>query len=144
MLPIMRTRNSMPTIVDHFFNNRLMDNLWVDNFTTITPSVNIKEDEKSYTIELAYPGIEKSDFQVITEKDRLIISYERKTETEEKNEEKKYLRREFSSASFKKSFLLPENTEIENITAEYKNGILDVKIPKAKEKAHLSKQILIS
>jgi HSP20 family protein len=106
--------------------------------------VNITEDEKSYGIELAYPGIEKTDFQVTTEKDRLIISYEHKTEKEEKNEAKKYLRREFLSSSFKKSFSLPDNAEIEKITAEYKNGVLDVVIPKAKEKAHFTKQISIS
>jgi HSP20 family protein len=144
MLPIMRTRSTMPTFVDQFFANRLMDNYWVENLSTYSPSVNIMEDEKSYTIELAYPGIEKNDFQVTTEKDRLFISYERKAEQEEKSEEKKYLRREFSNSSFKKSFSLPENAEIEKITAEYKNGVLEVVIPKAKEKAQLSKQILIS
>jgi HSP20 family protein len=134
----------MPTIVDHFFNNRLMDNLWVENLASFSPSVNITEDEIGYAIELAYPGIEKTDFQITTEKDRLIISYEHKSEQEENNEEKKYLRREFSSTSFKKSFSLPENAETENISAEYKNGVLNVVIPKAAEKAKLSKQISIS
>ncbi|MFA6400253.1 MAG: Hsp20/alpha crystallin family protein [Salinivirgaceae bacterium] len=140
----MRTRSTMPTIVDHFFNNRLMDNLWVENLASFSPSVNITEDEIGYAIELAYPGIEKTDFQITTEKDRLIISYEHKSEQEENNEEKKYLRREFSSTSFKKSFSLPENAETENISAEYKNGVLNVVIPKAAEKAKLSKQISIS
>ena len=144
MLPIMRTRSTMPTLVDHLFNNRLVDNLWVDNYASSSPSLNITEDEKSFGIELAYPGIEKNDFQITTEKDRLIISYEHKTEKEEKNEDKKYLRRDFSSTSFKKSFSLPENVEAEKITAGYKNGVLQVVIPKAAEKAKLSKQISIS
>jgi HSP20 family protein len=144
MLPIMRTRSTLPTIVDHFFSNRLMDNLWVENYPFGSPSVNITENDKKFTIELAYPGIEKNDFQVNMDQDHLIISYQHKPEPEENNEEKKYLRREFSSTSFKKSFMLPKNAETENISAEYKNGVLNVVIPKAAEKAKLSKQISIS
>jgi len=144
MLPTMKNSNSMPTLMDRFFTDQWLDNFWGENYSRFSPSVNISEDEKSFHVEIAAPGIEKKDFQVNVEENRLVISYEHKVESEDKNEDKKYLRREFTSASFSKSFTLPENAEADKIAASYQNGILTVEIPKAKEKSKLMKMIKIS
>jgi HSP20 family protein len=103
------------------------DSDWV-SFTKRVPSVNVSENEKEFLIEMAAPGLQKSDFKVEIDNGVLTISSEKE---EEKNEEQKnYKRREYSYSSFSRSFVLPENTNPEQISAKYENGVLNVTVPK--------------
>jgi HSP20 family protein len=144
MLPMIHTQNSIPGLFDRFLNDNWLDNFWGESNPMFSPSVNITETDKSYQVELAAPGIDKKDFNLNVENDRLTISYEHKEENEEKNDEKKFLRREFKSTSFSKSFTLPEHVNADKISAAYQNGVLQVTIPKEKEKSKLSRLIKIS
>lgn len=94
------------------------------------PSVNVNENEKEFTIEMAAPGLEKKDFKLEVDNGYLTISSEK--EEEKKEEKKNYLRREYSYNSFKRSFVLPDNSVADKINAKYDNGILHVSIPKEK------------
>lgn len=124
--------------------NELQRFLGTDAHTEI-PKVNITEDDKSYTIELAAPGVTKEDLKINIEKDLLTISSEvnpstkaqgdnkkEDSSTNTKSEEKKpkFLKKEFSYYGFKRSFKIPENAETGGINASYVNGILSVVIPK--------------
>jgi HSP20 family protein len=91
------------------------------------PSVNIKETEKEYWVEMAAPGLERKDFKIEIENNMLSISAEKEEKKEEKAED--YARKEFSYNSFCRTFTLPENVK-ENIDAKYENGLLKVHIPK--------------
>jgi HSP20 family protein len=144
MLPIIRTKSTMPNLVDRFFNDNWLDNFWGESYNSFSPSVNITENDTNFQIEVAAPGIEKADFNISVDDGRLVISYQHKEESEKKEDDKKYLRREFSSTSFSKSFSLPENVNADKISANYNNGVLDVLIPKEKEKSKLSRLIKIS
>ncbi|MEN6619797.1 MAG: Hsp20/alpha crystallin family protein [Rikenellaceae bacterium] len=119
--------------VNDFFNQDWID--WSNrNFSltnTTLPSVNIKEEDGKFVVEMAAPGLEKSDFKIEVNQGILTISSEKKTEIE--NKEKKYSRREFSYQSFCRSFSLPDSIESEKISAKYDNGILKVEIPKKEE-----------
>ncbi|MGI9533093.1 Hsp20/alpha crystallin family protein [Lutimonas sp.] len=95
------------------------------------PKVNIKESDDSFILEMAVPGYKKSDFQVGIENEELTIAAELKTDKDKKVEN--YSRREFSYASFKRTFLLPETVEDNGIKASYEDGILLVSIPKKEE-----------
>jgi len=95
------------------------------------PKVNIKEGENTYVLEVAAPGIAKEDFNIQLEDGLLTISSEKKEEKEEEN--KKYYKREFSHQTFKRSFRLPENVDVENITANYVDGVLSVQVPFAQQ-----------
>jgi HSP20 family protein len=100
-------------------------------FVKNTPAVNVKEDEKQFTLEVAAPGLQKENFNLQVEDGVLAISAETKTETSETEEKGNYTRKEFSYQSFKRSFTLDdESVDSENITAKYENGILNVSIPK--------------
>jgi HSP20 family protein len=92
------------------------------------PAVNVKENDKSFEIELAAPGLSKKDFRVIAENGVLTISSEKKFEEEKK--EKGYTRKEFSYSSFSRSFVLPENTNEEDVKASYEDGVLRVMVAK--------------
>lgn len=92
------------------------------------PAVNVNEKDKEFEIEMAAPGMKKSDFKIETENSTLTISSEKEEESEEKKED--YMRREFNYASFCRSFNLPENCSEDRISANYQDGILKVTIPK--------------
>lgn len=98
---------------------------------SFAPLVNIRESESRFTIEMAVPGMTKSDIRLEVKDDTLVISAEHKSEQNLENE--KITRKEFSYASFSRSFALPETVDSDAITATYENGILNVAIPKKEE-----------
>lgn len=113
---------------DDFFGRSLAD--FSDaNFRGSTPSVNVIEKDESFVIEVAAPGMEKGDFNVEIDNAQLIISAERKGETEEK-EEGKFTRREFNYTSFKRSFQLSDQIDTGKIDATYTDGILKINLGK--------------
>lgn len=125
---------TVPSFFDNFFSRDLMD--WNNsNFSgtnSTLPAVNIKENEESFLIEVAAPGLSKENFKVNLDRDILTISSEVKQERNESD--KKYSRREFSYETFQRSFTLPEGTvDGEKITAKYVDGILLVALPKREE-----------
>ena len=145
MLPnvLKRQRHeAYPSVWDNFFTNDFFPSFFnTDWNNSNTPAVNVEESEKAYNIEVAVPGLDKKDFSVNVDNDVLTIS----SKNENKKEEKKdgYLRREFSYNSFSRSFTLPEHVEADKIKATYKNGVLNVELPKS-EQVTLSKEIKIS
>ena len=92
------------------------------------PPVDIAEDDKEYAIKVELPGVNKEDVRVSVEGGVLSISGERKAEKEEKN--KKYHRIERTYGSFARSFTLPEGTASDKVSAEFKDGVLRVHLPK--------------
>lgn len=144
MLPTVRTNRAYnPSVFDYFFSNNALDNFWSNESSSYSPSVNISENDKAFNIELAAPGVDKKDFSINVDDKTLTIAYEHKQEEEQKNEDLKYLRREFVERSFTKNYTLPENVNSDKISAEYTNGVLNVSIPKVKENK-ISKLINIS
>ncbi len=132
--------------MNDFFNTDWLD--WSNrNFSvtnTTLPSVNIKENNDEFLVEMASPGMTKEDFKIELNNNLLTISSEKKSEHEEKDAEK-YTRREFSYQSFSRSFALPVIVERDKISAKYENGILTIHIPKKEEvKPKPAKQIEIS
>lgn len=113
--------------------NRELPSVFNSNFNTgITlPKVNIKETADAFVVEMAVPGLKKSDFHIDLNNEVLSISTETKEESEHKEEN--YTRREFGYSSFKRTFNLPESVNDEKINATYENGILHILLPKKEE-----------
>jgi HSP20 family protein len=100
-------------------------------FADWAPLVDVTEDEKEFLIKAELPEVKKEDVKVLIENGILRISGERHMEKEEKG--KKYHRIERAYGSFERSFSLPENSKPEAMTAEYKDGMLTLSVPKTKE-----------
>jgi HSP20 family protein len=122
---------SLGKFVDNLFNTTLADVIGND-YAVSHPSVNITEHDNHFLMELAAPGLEKKDFNIQIEKDHLVVSAEKKTESEE-GTKGKFTRREFNYSAFKRSFFLDDNINREGITAAYENGVLQVTLPKKEE-----------
>lgn len=147
MLPnvVRRRTNSLPNFVDEFFNDGFLTGFFTPDYNwrnNGTPAVNVEETEKDYRIEVAAPGLEKNDIKVSVNEGVLSVAYEKKTEKEEKKDS--YLRREFGYTSFNRSFALPEETDVDKIIAQHKNGVLHITVPKAEAKVVPSREIKIS
>jgi len=121
-------RNYVPAYLDDFFNDRFFNQLDSSTCNINTPAVNVSEDEKGYTIEVAAPGLNRKDFNLEVDDDILTISTEQKESKEEKKEN--YLRREFNYHTFKRSFRLPETVDQEQIRATHESGILTLSLPR--------------
>ncbi len=144
-MTLTRFSNYMPSFVDRFFDGDAFD--WTNkNFSstnTTLPSVNIKENDDEYEVQVAAPGLEKKDFNIEIKNDLLTISSEKNSESETK-ETGQYTRREFSYQSFSRQFTLPNSVDSEKIEAKYKEGILNISIPKKEEaKPKPAKKIVI-
>jgi HSP20 family protein len=103
------------------------------------PAVNVKEDERAYTMEIAVPGIKKEFCRVDINNDGdLELAIENKMEhkdedkKDDKKEEKKerYLRREFSYSNYQQVYTLPDDVDKEHISAKVDNGVLTIDMPK--------------
>ena len=105
------------------------------------PSLNVKETDEAYNLELAVPGMPKDAFDVNVDNGLLRLRAEQKHE--DSQEDDHYVRREFSYQSFERSFQLPDDVDSEAISASYTDGILHVELPRLAEKAKPHKVIEI-
>jgi HSP20 family protein len=96
----------------------------------LDPQLDIKQLPKEYLFQIDLPGMDKSNIKVQAENKTLMVSGEKKSDTEE-NAPNKYYRRERSFGSFSRAIPLPEDAMAEGIQAEYKNGVLMIHIPRA-------------
>ena len=124
--------SNVSTWLDDIFN-RDLPSVFTSNFNTgmSVPKVNIKETADAFMVEVAVPGLKKSDFKLDLDNQVLTISTESKEENEHKEEN--YTRREFGYSAFKRTFTLPDSVNDEKINANYTDGILSVLLPKKEE-----------
>ena len=145
MLPVLNSNYWFPTVFDEFFNNE-----WMPKAKATAPAVNVKEDAKAYTMEIAVPGVKKEYCRVNINADgNLEVAIENKLEHKEveKSEDKKehYLRREFSYSNYQQVYALPEDIVKEEISAKVEHGVLTITMPKEKpvEEKKIQRQVEI-
>lgn len=153
MKSLMKSNNgnmipSIPSLLNDFLANDWLSSPfgnWRTSGTTL-PSVNVRETNDAFHIEVAAPGMKRDDFKVELDNNFLTISAEVEQKNENTDERDGYTRREFSYQSFQRSFALPENkVEGEKIAAKYVDGILNITVPKKEEaKPKPAKQIKVS
>ena len=107
-----------------------------------SPLVDITEDDKEYLIKADLPDVKKEDIKLTVQDEVMTISGERKYEKEEKG--KKYHRVERAYGSFVRSFTLPEDADGSKVSAEYKEGVLKVHLPKSEKAKPKSIEVKVS
>ncbi len=119
------------SLVDDFFNQSLFN--WTGRGSSSVrnsiPSANIEETDKLYCIDLAVPGMKKSDFRIELNNHVLSVQTEREDE-EQQTYDGTFKRREFSYQSFYRTFRLPEWVDVDTINATYNDGILRIEVEK--------------
>jgi HSP20 family protein len=131
---LMKANDLFPISMDEFFkpwNEWFNDANW--NKPMLSPAVNIAENDESYTMTVAVPGLKKEDLKVDVEENLLTISAKSEENKEEKD--KNYTRKEYNYSSFSRSFTIPEDVKEEAIDASYSDGELRLVLPKKEVKA---------
>jgi HSP20 family protein len=150
---IMRIKNLLPAVqqhagrdVDHPFYslqhqmNSLFDNFFsgfditprslaAGGFGAFTPSVDVQESDKDFTIRAELPGVDEKDVEVTVTNDAVTIKGEKKEEKEDKG--KNYYSMERSYGSFNRVIPLAVETDANKAEASFKNGVLNITIPKS-------------
>ena len=123
MLVTRRPQDFMPTLF-----NELM-NMGSNNYTN--PQMNVIETKENYKVQILVPGLKKEDLKIsIDTEGNLVVEMSKENKVEEKKNEGRYLRREFSIEQFRQTLMLPEDIHREQISAKVENGILDIVIPR--------------
>ena len=107
-----------------------------DRFSAFVPDLNVSESEKSVEISAELPGMNETDIEVSVDKNLLTIKGEKKAGREDQN--RSYYHRERRFGSFQRSIRLPDEVEMENIQAAFRDGVLVITLPKSeKEQARV-------
>jgi len=128
--------NIFPSLLNEFFNDEIGFNFLNRNHSV--PSVNTIENDDSFEIDLAVPGMKKDDFSIELDNNVLIIS----SETSNNVSNEKLRLNEFNFSSFQRSFKVPESVNLDKIKGNYKNGILKILLPKKKNSISKSNRII--
>jgi HSP20 family protein len=99
--------------------------------TSFAPPVDIYEDEHNITLKLEVPGIDEKDIDVRIDNNTLTVHGERKIEKEEKEENFRRVERQYGS--FTRSFALPSSVDPQQVSADYNQGVLKIKLAKKAE-----------
>jgi HSP20 family protein len=128
--PFYSLQRDMNSLFDNFFRGFDMaprgfaDRGWGG----FTPSVDVKENEKEFIIKAELPGVEEKDIEVTVTNDAVTIKGEKKEEKEEKDKNYYYMERSYGS--FSRVIPLEVGIDAAKAEASFKNGVLDIKIPK--------------
>lgn len=147
---IIKKTDNRPTtfgsVVDELFQNNLNrffdDRPWGFNglSTESRVPVNIRETDTSYEIEVIAPGLKKEDFQLSFTGDTLTVSFE-KADEKTLGDGQKWIRREYRSGAFSRSFTVDGTVDVDKAKARYENGLLTLTLPKKEEAKRISRKI---
>lgn len=151
-LPIRREREDMLSpfyslqkeinrIFDNFFNEITSERFFGDGMESFVPNVDVKEKDKEILVTAELPGMDADDIEINVSDDVLTLRGEKKEEKEEK--EGNYYRRECSYGSFHRDIPLPVEVDADKVEAEFKKGVLKVRLPKKPESQRKAKKIQV-
>ena len=126
---ILRDRNRTPSIWNSFFSDLISDSLLTDVLSTPTlrefsqnnpVKVHIDKTDTAYDVSIAAPGIAKNEVDVTVKDNVLTVAHEHKEESSDKS----------FCTSFSKSWTIPKDIDVENISAAYESGVFSVSLPR--------------
>ena len=132
---IKRQNPVFTSLIDDIFINQDWNHI-----SATVPAANIIEADDHFNIVLAAPGKEKSDF--IIELDEGVLTISSETETKSTEKEGSFTLKEFGYSSFIRSFNIPETVSTDKISANYKEGILTVSLPRKREALPQPKKLI--
>jgi len=130
--PIISMQKEMNRMFDNFskslFNNSSFSS---ETSSTITPKIDVVENEKEIKVTAELPGMEEKDIEVSFSRDTLMIKGEKKAEKEEKKEDYYFMERSYGT--FQRAIPVSAGVDRDKVEASFKNGVLKVALPKTEE-----------
>jgi len=121
--------------LDNFLNDTVFSHHFPHPIETIKnailrPAIEITQCNENYKVKVQLPGVKKEDIEVELDNDFMTITAETKEEKREENEHKRYYTSEFRYGQYQRTISFDQPVKAEDATADYKNGILTITIPK--------------
>ena len=144
--PVQRLHQEIDQVFNNFLRgngSQLIEGLWpsLETGTMFNPQLDIQELADSYSIAVEVPGIDRQDVDVQIQGDTMLISGEKKQEDEKNEGNYHCIERRYGA--FRRILTLPEDADVDKITANYKEGMLNVEIKKNPDAKPLRRRIEI-
>lgn len=123
-----KIQEQMHRLFDDSFSRGLVDKTIFRANAAFEPNISINQKDNAYIVKADLPGMDKSSINIEIKGSELTLSGERKEE--ETKQDKGFYRQELSYGSFSRSIMLPEDARTNQISSEYKNGVLTITIPR--------------
>ena len=139
-----RLHDDIDSIFDGMMQN--MFGRWNNNETAmqnIVPAVEVSSTDEAYCMTIELPGISPENVKLEAKDNTLVLSGEKKAESTEENDQRKYHVQERSYGSFERTFTLPEDADAAQISASHKDGVLSIRIPRKQPEAPKTRAIEI-
>lgn len=133
-------RNDLWDIFDRFSDNFNVSNFSAQQFV---PKIEVKDTGTTYQVSAEVPGMDQKDISVSLEDRQLVIEGEKRNEMKDEDQKKGTFHSEFSYGRFYRAIPLSEDVDAQKISANYKNGVLNIDLPKLPEQARKTKKIEI-
>lgn len=132
---LLARRNNEQNWLNNWFDDSFFDTDLMPRINATAPAVNVRENEKSYIMDIAAPGLKKEFVRMDLDNDgNLNIAIENKLEHKQENKKEHYIRREFSYSNFQQAYTLPDDVDKDKISAKVENGVLEILLPKLNPK----------
>lgn len=130
--PMSQFKTEIDNVVQRFFEEPFFTSnpLW-NRDSDLSPALNVIEKSDSYTVEVEIPGIQSEDIEIAIENNALVIKGEKNVVTEDKDNKMHVVERKYGS--FQRALTLMDNVNVDEIKAEYDNGMLYINVPKTAE-----------
>jgi HSP20 family protein len=139
--PFAQMRAEMDRLFENFIGRGVFGAPAQWQATQLTPSIDVRENEKEIVVDAELPGMNENDVQVIVREGVLSLKGEKKIERDEKKDTYYLVERNYGS--FERSFRLPEGANEEQNKADFNSGVLHVVVPKRPETVKAEKKIPI-
>jgi HSP20 family protein len=114
-----------------FFRPWMASSLWSSTGAGVFPPINVYDDNESYVVRAELPGVDPKDIEISVANNTLTIKGKR--ETNIKGENVSYHRRERNFGEFRRAFTLPDQVDSSKVMAHAKDGILEIRLPRAEQ-----------
>ncbi|UKK74530.1 Hsp20/alpha crystallin family protein [Segatella bryantii] len=132
---LLARRNNEQNWLNNWFDDSFFDTDLMPRINATAPAVNVRENEKSYIMDIAAPGLKKEFVRLDLDNDgNLNIAIENKLEHKQENKKEHYIRREFSYSNYQQAYTLPDDVDKDKISAKVENGVLEILLPKLNPK----------
>ena len=132
---LLARRNNEQNWLNNWFDDSFFDTDLMPRINATAPAVNVRENEKSYIMDIAAPGLKKEFVRLDLDNDgNLNIAIENKLEHKQENKKEHYIRREFSYSNYQQAYTLPDDVDKDKISAKVENGVLEILLSKLNPK----------
>lgn len=141
MSPFVSLQKEINKIFEDFFTDLVPGKWFKEERGSFVPSVDVKEKEKELVVTAELPGMDADDIDISISDDVLTLRGEKKEEKEEK--EGDYYYHELSYGSFHRDIPLPAEVDTDKVEADFKKGVLKIRLPKKPESQRKAKKIQV-